>query len=74
MYKKKLFAEKFHENISFFDIAIRKEGELEYRNNGFRNLKIESIIEGNPSENGQELLYRELKRQKEKLTNKSNGK
>lgn len=63
--KKELFKEKFHDNVGLFDAGFLPEGDLDYKTaNGFRDLKIESIIEGKPSNNGQELLYREIERQK----------
>jgi len=66
--KKELFNEKFHSNSGLFGVAVLPMGDLEYRtNDGFRNLEIESMIEGNPTKDGQELLYREVARQKEAL-------
>lgn len=63
--KKQLFKDKFYENIGFFEARFLPEGDLDYKaTDGFRNLKTESIIEGKPSNNGQELLYREIERQK----------
>ena len=69
--RKQLFYEKFHHNVSLFDFAVLSDRELEYcTNNGFRNLEIESIIENNPSKDGQVLLYREVERQKINLIEK----
>lgn len=57
--------------MSLFDVAVLSDRELEYcTNNGFRNLEIESIIENNPSKDGQVLLYREVERQKINLIEK----
>ena len=44
---------------------------LGYRNNGFRDLRIESIIENCPSDDAIELLYREIASQRENLKMKS---
>ena len=71
--RKDLLREKFHENISFFEARVLPSGELPYRTtDGLRDLKIESIIECRKSDNGQELLFRELKRQKEALKEHEN--
>lgn len=73
MVRKELFKEKFHEKISFFEPRVVPEGDLPYNQpEGLRDLRIESIIEGNPSDNGQELLFKELQRQKEVLKGHEN--
>jgi len=73
MSKKEIFKEKFHQNISYFEARVRPEGDLAYRTiDGFRDLRIESIIDGRKSDNGQELFYRELERQKEALKEHEN--
>lgn len=66
--QKELFYEKYHSNPGFFEAVVLPEGNLEYRSsNGFRDLKIEAIINGKPSNNGIDLFYDELASQKEKL-------
>ncbi len=65
--KQELFSQKFHENISLFGVSVMASEDIPYRNNGFRDLEIESIIEGKPSKNGQELLFKEIARQKNNL-------
>lgn len=73
MNRKELFQEKFHENFSYFEPRVRPEGDLPYKTfDGFRDLRIESIIEGKRTDNGQELLFRELERQKEALKEHEN--
>lgn len=66
--RKALFEEQFHKDISFFDIGVLPDSDLMYKtSDGFRDLRIESIIEGKPSEDGQELLYKEVDRQRANL-------
>lgn len=69
--RKELLEEKYNHNTSFLGIRVLASTPLDYRNNGFRDLQIESIIENNPSDDAVELLYRELNSQKEKLKRKS---
>lgn len=66
--RKSLFTEHFHKDISFFDIGVLPEGDLLYKTpDGFRNLRIESIIERKPSNDGQELLFKEVQKQRATL-------
>lgn len=66
--RKALFEECFHKDISFFDIGVLADTELLYKApDGFRDLRIEGIIERNPSNDGQELLYREVDKQRANL-------
>lgn len=66
--RRELFKEHFHENASFFEIAILPNGDLPYKTtSGFRDLQIESIIDGCRSNNGQELIFKEIARQKQNL-------
>lgn len=69
--RKELLEEKYNHSTSFLGIRVLPLTPLDYRNNGFRDLKIESIIENNPSDDAIELLYRELNSQKENLKRKS---
>lgn len=63
--KKSLFEKSYHENVSFFEAIVYTSKDLKYNsvNKSYRSLKIESIINGEKNENGQELLYNELDRQ-----------
>lgn len=70
--KRELFKEKYHTNKSFFDIRVYTEESLLYKTtDGLRDLHIESIIEGKRTDDGQELLYREVERQKQALLEES---
>jgi len=63
--RKEFFKEKYYENKSFFDIGVYTEESFSYKTtDGLRDLYIESIIEGRQTDDGQELLYREVERQK----------
>lgn len=67
--QKEMFYEKYHSNPGFFEAVVLPEGNLEYRSsNGFRDLKIEAIINGKPNNNGIDLFYDEINSQKEKLS------
>lgn len=68
--RKELLEEKYYHSPSFLGIRVLASYPLDYKNNGFRDLKIESIIENNPSDDAIELLYRELEKQKENLKGK----
>lgn len=69
--RKELLEEKYNHNTSFLGIRVLASTPLDYRNNGFRDLRIESIIENCPSDDAVELLYREIASQKENLKRKS---
>lgn len=65
--RKEIFNQNFHKS-GLFGVEVWPDRELMYRTcDGFRDLKIESIIEGLHVDNEQELLYRELERQHENL-------
>lgn len=71
--RRELFKTYYHESISFFEAAFWPEGDLGYKTtSGFRDLRIESIIKGKRTDNGQELFFRELVRQKEALIKHEN--
>ena len=66
--RRELFKEKYHHENSFFEARIYSSSTLSYKTtDGFRNLYIESIIEQKRTDDGQELLYREVERQKQVL-------
>ncbi len=69
--RKELLEEKYNHNTSFLGIRVLPSAPLGYRNNGFRDLRIESIIENCPSDDAIELLYREIASQRENLKRKS---
>lgn len=69
--RKELLEEKYNHNTSFLGIRVLASTPLDYRNNGFRDLRIESIIENCPSDDAVELLYREIASQRENLKMKS---
>lgn len=69
--RKELLEEKYNHNTSFLGIRVLASTPLGYRNNGFRDLRIESIIENCPSDDAIELLYREIASQRENLKMKS---
>lgn len=69
--RKELLEEKYNHNMSFLGIRVLASTPLNYRNNGFRDLRIESIIENCPSDDAVVLLYRELNSQKANLKRKS---
>lgn len=69
--RKELLEEKYNHNTSFLGIRVLASTPLDYRNNGFRDLQIESIIENCPSNDAVELLYREIASQRENLKGKS---
>lgn len=69
--RKELLEEKYNHSPSFLGIRVLPSAPLDYRNNGFRDLRIESIIENRPSDDAVELLYREIASQKENLKGKS---
>lgn len=69
--RKELLEEKYNHNTSFLGIRVLASTPLDYRNNGFRDLQIESIIENCPSNDAIVLLYKEVNSQKENLKRKS---
>lgn len=69
--RKELLEEKYNHNTSFLGIRVLASTPLDYRNNGFRDLQIESIIENCPSDDAIVLLYKEVNSQKENLKRKS---
>lgn len=69
--RKELLEEKYNHNTSFLGIRVLASTPLDYRNNGFRDLRIESIIENCPSNDAIVLLYKEVNSQKENLKRKS---
>lgn len=69
--RKELLEEKYNHNTSFLGIRVLPSAPLDYRNNGFRDLQIESIIENCPSDDAIVLLYKEVNSQKENLKRKS---
>lgn len=69
--RKELLEEKYNHNTSFLGIRVLASTPLDYRNNGFRDLRIESIIENCPSDDAIVLLYKEVNSQKENLKRKS---
>lgn len=63
-----IFKQSFYQDLSFFEpcvYSINTSLTYKLKNNTFRDLHIESIIEGKEIKDGQELLYKELQRQKE---------
>lgn len=66
--RRQLFEEKYNPDI--FGIQILPDHQLEYTNNGFRNLKIEAIINNIKYSNNFELLYIELENQRKNLEHK----
>lgn len=65
---KEMFQEKYYSKAGFFTAKVASSVPLTYNtNDGFRDLTIESIIENRTNDNGQELLYIEVERQKEFL-------
>lgn len=69
--RRELLEEKYNHNTSFLGIRVLASTPLDYRNNGFRDLQIESIIENCPSNDAIVLLYKEVNSQKENLKRKS---
>lgn len=69
--RRELLEEKYNHNTSFLGIRVLASTPLDYRNNGFRDLQIESIIENCPSDDAIVLLYKEVNSQKENLKRKS---
>lgn len=69
--RKELLEEKYNHSPSFLGIRVLPSAPLNYRNNGFRDLRIESIIENCPSDDAIVLLYKEVNSQKENLKRKS---
>ncbi len=73
--QKSFFVEKYDTNKALFKTKVFTTTEHPYKTkDSFRDLYIESIIENNQTENGQELLYREVERQKENLEINNNQK
>lgn len=68
---RELLEEKYNHSPSFLGIRVLPSAPLDYRNNGFRDLQIESIIENVKIDDAIELLYREIDSQKENLKRKS---
>ena len=70
---KSLFKEKYHENVSYFNPRVYTSlpNNFTYKlEDSCRNLKIESIIANENNENGQELLYLEVEKQKTMIENR----
>ena len=66
--QKNFFEEKYNSHPSFFEVCVQPDGDLAYSSsNGFRNLKIEAIINGKAPNNAIDLFYNEISLQKEKL-------
>lgn len=68
--RKELFYEKYYLEPTFFGVRILSDEIIPYRNDGFRDLVIEAKINNQPSDNGIDLFYQELERQKENLPKK----
>jgi len=63
---KELFNENYYQLNGLFETRVYTTAELPYKTtDGFRDLHIESIIENRKNDNGQELLYIEVDRQKD---------
>lgn len=65
---RKLFETNYYQLNGLFETKVYTTAELPYKTtDGYRDLYIESIIENRKNDNGQELLYIEVERQKEQL-------